>query len=351
MTTTLLTGPATELDEVIVPLSPPIEVFGGQAAALQVADQFHRGKQILGRFERSGLVGFKVATRGRWLRVKVALALDETSFPGWHLDGRAQAARLPQRLIQVRAQGRLRQCVLLKGGPGIKSGQAVFDLMPEEVPEDGLVCVELLDVAEGRDVSPEVREAVAGSVMEGGTAGLRIDSVAFEEVPEPKAGRQGEELDAARCELLSLVSSGGLANLNRRGVRTMRSGLFVVNPVPLGVFGSGGRLTVRLGSRADLSTGRPATARDRALMRRALRRAGGEARRLRHAAREAMCTAAPTVARIMSVQDGALPMPTRSTTGNALELDLPAPLTSPVLVQAACRQGAVPTLVSVAWTP
>ena len=262
-----------------MPLSPPIEVFGGQAAALQVADHFHRGKQILGRFERSGLVGFKVVTRGRWLRVKVALALDETSFPGWHLDVRGQAARLPQRLIQVRAQGRLRQCVLLKGGPGIKSGQAVFDLMPEEVPDDGLVCVELLDIAEGRGVSPEVRAALAESVMEGGTAGLRVDSVAFEEVPEPRAVQQGEELDAARCELLSLISSGGLANLNRRGGRTIRSGLFVVNPVPLGVFGSGGRLTVRLGSRADLSTGRPATARDRALMRRALRRVGGEARR------------------------------------------------------------------------
>lgn len=351
MTTTLLTGPATELDEVIVPLSPPIEVFGGQAAALQVADQFHRGKQILGRFERSGLVGFKVAARGRWLRVKVALALDETSFPGWHLDGRAQASRLPQRLIQVRAQGRLRQCVLLKGGPGIKSGQAVFDLLPEEVPDDGLVCVEILDITEGRGVSPEVREAVTGSVMAGGTAGLRIDSVAFEEVPEPKGAQQGEELDAARCELLSLISSGGLANLNRRGARPMRSGLFVVNPVPFGVFGSGGRLTIRLGSRVDLSIGRPVTARDRVLMRRVLRRVGGEARRLRHATREALCTAAPTVTQIMSVQDGVLHLPTRATAGNTLELDLPAPLTSPLLVQSTCRQGAIPALVSVAWTP
>ncbi len=349
MTTTFLTGPATELDEVIAPLAPPIEVFGGQGAALQVADHFHRGKQILGRFERSGLVGFKVATRGRRLRVKVSLALDETSFPGWHLDGRAQAARLPQRLIQVRAQGRLRQCVLLKGGPGVKSGQSVFDLLPEEVPEDGLVCVEILDITEGRGVSSDVREAVAGTVMEGGTAGLRIDSVAFEEVRE--TALRGEELDAARCELLSLISAGGLANLNRRGSRTVRSGLFVVNPVPAGVFGSGGRLTVRLGSRVDLSIGRPVTARDRALVRRVCRRAGGEARRLRHAAREALGTAAPGVARIMSIQDGALPMPTRSTTGNTLELDLPAPLTSPLLVLATCRQGAVPALVSVDWTP
>ncbi|WP_336212334.1 hypothetical protein [Nonomuraea sp. LPB2021202275-12-8] len=349
MTATFLTGPATELDEVIVPLSPPIEVFGGQAAALQVTDQFHRGKQILGRFERSGLIGFKVAAKGRRLRVKVSLAVDSISVPGWHLDSQVQAAQFLPRLIQVRAQGRLRQCVLLKGGSGIKSAQAAFDLLPEEVPDDGLVCVEALDIAEGGGISEEVREAVTGSVMQGGTAGLRIDSVAFSLPPEPKPARHGEDLDGARCELLSLISSGGLANLNRRGARTLRHGLFVVNPVPAGVFGSGGRLTIRLGSRADTSTGRPGP--DRALMRRAWRRAGGEARRLRHVAREAFCTAAPAVARVMSVQDGGLAMPTRSTVGNALELDLPAPVGSPVLVFVTPRQGAVPTLVSADWTP
>ncbi|WP_049564277.1 hypothetical protein [Nonomuraea sp. SBT364] len=354
MTTTSLPGAATSLDEEIVALSPPVEVFSGRAAALQVADQLHRGEQIVGRFERSGLAGFKVAARGRRLRVKVSLAVDAMSMPGWHLpDAQGRAATRP-RLIQVRSQGRLRQCVLLKGGSGIRSAQATFDLLPDEVPDDGLVCVEALDITEGPGVDAEVREAVAEAVMAGGTAGLRIDGVAFEEGSEEGredgGARGGETLDGARCEVLSLISSGGLANPNRRGPRTIRTGLFVVNPVPPGVFGSGGRLTIRLGSRAD-TTLRPATARDRALMRRAVRRAGGEARRLRHAAREVFCSAAPAVTRILSVQDGGLPMPTRTTAGNTLELDLPAPATSPVLVFVDPGECALPTLVSATWTP
>ncbi|MGW0478016.1 hypothetical protein [Nonomuraea sp. NPDC003214] len=350
MSTTTLAGAATTLDEEIVPLSPPVEVFSGRAAALQVTDQLHRGEQIVGRFERSGLAGFKVAARGRRLRVKVSLAVDATSMPGWHLpDAQGRAATRP-RLIQVRSQGRLRQCVLLKGGNGIRSAQAAFDLLPEEVPDDGLVCVEALDIAEGGGVDAGVRAAVADAIMECGTAGLRIDGVAFEEGRDDGEPGGGETLDGARCEILSLISSGGLANPNRRGPRTVRTGMFVVNPVPPGMFGSGGRLTIRLGSRAD-TTLRPATARDRALMRRAVRRAGGEARRLRHAAREVLCSAAPSVTGVMSVQDGALPMPTRTTTGNTLELDLPAPATSPVLVFVDPGECALPTLVSATWTP
>ncbi|MFD1931109.1 hypothetical protein ACFSKW_06410 [Nonomuraea mangrovi] len=352
--TTLLHGPATAFDEPVVALSPPAELFNGRAAALQVTDLFHRGDHIMGRFEGSGLVGFKVAAGGRRLRVKVVLSVDATSVPGWHLPegpGEVRAAHLPPRLLQVRAQGRLRQCVLLKGGKGTMSARVVFDLMPEEVPDDGLVCVEVLDIAEGRDVSREVRDAMAGTIMDGGAAGVRIDRVAFEECPDGAKTPLGEAMDGARCEVVSLVSSGGLAHLNRRGTRPLRTGLFVVNPVPPGVFGSGGRLTVRLGSRADTSANRPATARDRALMRRALLRVGGEAKRVRHAAREAMCSAAPYVEGVMSVQDGGLTRPVRSTDGNTLELDLPAPVASPLLVVVAPREGAVPTLVSASWIP
>jgi len=348
MSTTSLTGPATELDEAVVTLSPPVDFFSGQAAGLRVTDQFHRGKQILGRFERSGLLGFKVAPRGRRLRVRVTLAVDASSMPGWYLEGgpgRLQAAGLPPRLLQVRAQGRLRQCLLLKGGTGIKSAQAVFDLLPEEVPEDGLVCLEVLDIAEGRGVSAAAREAVAGSVMAAGTAGLRVDNVTFEESKEQTA--REETLDAARCELLSLISAGGLANLNRRGLRTARAGLFVVNPLPPGLFGSGGRLVIRLGSKADTAV----PAGSRTLARRVYRRAGGEARRLRHVAREVFCAAAPAVTGLVSVQDGALDGPSRASTGNTLELDLSAPVNSPMLVLLSPREGTVPTLLSVTWTP
>ncbi|MFE3455655.1 hypothetical protein ACFXJ8_42780 [Nonomuraea sp. NPDC059194] len=349
--TSLLNGPATAFDETVVPMSPPADVFSGGTAALQVADQFHRGVQIMGRFERSGLVGFKVAAKGRPLRVKVSLAVDAVSVPGWHLpepSGQVQAAHLPPRLVQVRAQGRLRQCVLLKGGKSIMSAQATFDLMPDEVPDDGLVCVEALDITEGSGVSRELREAVAGTVMGGGTAGLRIDSVAFAESHDGATYLRGQALDGARCEAHSLISCGGLANPNRRGTSSLRTGMFVVNPVPPGVFGAGGRLTIRLGSKIAAATGKPAKAR---MVRRAVLRAGGEARRLRHTAREVFRTAAPYVDRIISVRDGDLTTPARSTAGNILELDLAAPMISPVLVFVTAREGTVPTLVSATWHP
>ncbi|MGW5681612.1 hypothetical protein [Nonomuraea sp. NPDC003754] len=350
--TILLNGFATWLDEAVAELRPPVEVFDGQAAALTVTDQFHRGRRIVGRFERSGLMGFKVAAGGRRLRVTVTLALDAVSVPGWHLPGSSdlvKAHQLPPRLVQVRAQGQLRQCVLLKGGKGITSARAVFDLLPDEVPDDGLICVEALDITEGHGLSREAREAVAGRVMGGGAAGLRVDGVVIEEAPEGKAVPRSERADGAGCEALSLVSGGGLAHLHRRGSRSLRSGFFVVNPVPPGVAGSGGRLTFRLGSMAD-TAGRATTARDRAPARRVLRRAGVEARRLRHRTREALGTAAPSVDQIVSVRDGALAGPVRATTaGNILELELPAPA-APLLVFLSARQGAVPALLSANWT-
>lgn len=331
-------GTATGFDHVLAPREAPIEIFSGQDPALQVVDQLHRGVRIVGRFERSGLAGFKVATGGRRLRVTLSLAVDAGSVRGWHLeeDVTGTGKGLP-RLIQIRAQGRLRQCVLLKDGNGTRSGVAVFDLSPEEVPDDGLICIEVLDIMEGHDISGALREAVAGSVMDDGVAGVRVDGVTFEESPaEPDPGVTDETLDGARCEVSSLISSGGLANLNRRGTRSMPAGLFVVNPVPPSVFGSGGILTVRLGNRTETKTLRWGGY--RALARKAWRR--GEAPR----------ASVPAVWRVLSVQGDDLAAQTRATTGGVTELELPAPVASPILL-AAPESRVLPALVSVTWRP
>ncbi|MEV4088346.1 hypothetical protein AB0J43_49620, partial [Nonomuraea fuscirosea] len=246
-------GPATDLDQVVLPAIPPVHLSSGRLSALQVTDRLRRGSQILGRFETSGLAGFKVSAQGRALRVQVSLSTDERSVSGWH-EGRTEMSPRP-RLIQVLSQGRLRQCVLLRGRKA--HARVAFDLSPDEIPDDGLICVEALDITEGDGVRDEVRTAVAGRVAEDGVAGVRLDKVVFEE--PPAVDYDPDTLDGARCELYSLISAGGLANANRQGARVLRSGMFVVNPVLKDRFGSSGRITLRLGTKAEAVSMIPAT--------------------------------------------------------------------------------------------
>lgn len=324
-------GSATDLDQVILPAIPPAHVLSGRLAALQVTDRLHRGTQIVGRFETSGLAGFKIAAQGRSLRVRMSLSIDELSVSGWHTGRTDPPSSLP-RLVQIRSQGRLRQCVLLRGRRA--HAQVAFDLAAEEIPDDGLICVEALDITEGDGVCEEVRQAVAGRVIPDGVAGLRIDKIVFEE--PPAVDYDPDTLDGCRCELYSLISGGGLANLNRQGVRLLRSGMFVINPVLPGTFGSSGRITLRLATRAEPASVIPAS----------WRRMSGELRWLRHATRKALRVAAPSVERILSVRDGNTGRPKQQLHGNVTELEPPSPARSPLLVIIAPVSGAIPTLES-----
>ncbi|MEV0309100.1 hypothetical protein [Nonomuraea fuscirosea] len=323
-------GPATDLDQVVLPAIPPVHLSSGRLSALQVTDRLRRGSQILGRFETSGLAGFKVSAQGRALRVQVSLSTDERSVSGWH-EGRTEMSPRP-RLIQVLSQGRLRQCVLLRGRKA--HARVAFDLSPDEIPDDGLICVEALDITEGDGVRDEVRTAVAGRVAEDGVAGVRLDKVVFEE--PPAVDYDPDTLDGARCELYSLISAGGLANANRQGARVLRSGMFVVNPVLKDRFGSSGRITLRLGTKAEAVSMIPAT----------WRRVNSELRWLRHTTRWLLQSAAPSVERVISVRDGDLGEPAQRVRGNITELELSGPATSPLLVILGPCPDAIPTLES-----
>ncbi|WP_188189303.1 hypothetical protein [Nonomuraea sp. SYSU D8015] len=324
-------GSATELDQVILPAIPPAHVLSGQLAALQVTDRLHRGRQIVGRFETSGLAGFKIAAQGRPLRVQMTVSVDELSVSGWHTGTTGPPSSLP-RLVQIRSQGRLRQCVLLRGRRA--HAHVAFDLPAEEIPDDGLISVEALDIMEGDGVCDEVRRAVAGRVMPDGAAGLRIDKIIFEE--PPAVDYDPDTLDGCRCELYSLISAGGLANLNRQGVRLLRSGMFVVNPVLPDTFGSGERITLRLGTRAEPAAVIPAS----------WRRMASELRWIRHATKKAFRLAAPSVERILSVRDGNTGRPKQRVHGNITELEPPSPARSPLLVIMSPVPGVIPTLES-----
>ncbi|WP_433435679.1 hypothetical protein [Nonomuraea sp. CA-141351] len=326
-------GSATELDQLILPAIPPVHINNGQISALQVTDNFHRGTQILGRFETSGLAGFKVSAQGRSLRVLLSLSLDERSVIGWH-DGQAEATSLLPRLVQVRSQGQLRQCVLLKGKRA--HARVTFDLSPEEIPDDGLICVELLDITEGDGVSGELRQAVRGRVMPDGVAGVRLNKVVFEE--PPPVDFDPDTLDGLRCEQSSLISAGGLVNFNRQGARVLRTGMFVVNPVLKDTFGSSGRITFRLGTKAEPASVIPAT----------WRRVNSELRWMRHATRKLLGMAAPPVKRVFSIRDGNMGGPEERVDGNVTELMLPSAKNSPYLVIMGSCLGAMPTLESAA---
>jgi hypothetical protein len=323
------TEPRTELDPVILPAIPPVHVLSGRISALQVTERLHRGTQIVGRFESSGLAGFRVSAQGRPLRVQLALSMDERSVSGWHLGRTDPDVTLP-RFVQIRSQGRLRQCVLLRGRN--PHARVAFDLTPEEIPDDGLICVEALDVMEGDDICDEVRAVVSGRVQPDGVAGLRLDKIVFEEPPE--VDYDPDTLDGSRCELSSLISGGGLANLNRQGVRVLRSGMFVVNPVLRDTFGSSG-VTLRLGTRAEAASVIPAT----------WRRMNSELRWLRHATRKLLGAAAQKVERVYSVTDGDTGAFEQAVSGNVTELVLPSPA-SPLLVDFTPCQGVLPTLES-----
>ncbi|MGW0802277.1 hypothetical protein [Nonomuraea sp. NPDC002799] len=324
-------GSATDFDRVILPAIPPVHLLSGQVAALQVTDRLHRGTQIVGRFETSGLAGFKVSAQGRPLRVRLSLSADERSVSGWHTGRTEETAPLP-RFVQVRSQGLLRQCVLLRGRKA--HAQVAFDLSPEEIPDDGLICVELLDVTEGDGVCAEVRAAVSGRVLPDGVAGLRLDKIVFEE--PPAVDFDPDTLDGSRCELSSLISAGGLANLGRQGVRVMRSGMFVVNPVLKDTFGSGESVLLRLGTKAEPASVIPAT----------WRRVNSELRWLRQATKRLLRTAAPTVARVLDVSEGDVGTIQQRVRGNVTELALPSPARSPLLVIMVTDPGALPTLES-----
>lgn len=325
------TGARTELDRLVLPAIPPVHLLSGQVSSMQVTDRLHRGSQIVGRFESSGLAGFKVSAQGRQLRVQMTLSMDELSVSGWHTGATGPPSPLP-RLIQIRSQGRLRQCVLLKGRT--PHARVAFDLTPQEIPDDGLICVEALDIMEGEDVCDEVRRVVCGRVQPDGVAGLRLDKIVFEE--PPAEDYDPDTLDGSRCEASSLISGGGLANLGKQGVRVLRSGMFVVNPVLKDTFGSSGRITLRLGTRAEAASVIPAT----------WRRVNSELRWLRHATRKLLGTAAPTVEKVYSVRDGDVGDFEQTVMGNVTELVLPSPASSPLLVVVTAPQGGLPTLES-----
>ncbi|WP_449062876.1 hypothetical protein [Planomonospora algeriensis] len=267
MNTAIGTGFATVHESAVEPLIPPVVVESGRTPGFQVTDQVYRGTRYVGRFASSGLAGFKVLGNGTGVRVRVRLSIDNKAVKAWlkevegaegpegaegaeGIEGSARRARLP-RLLQIRSQGTLRQCVVLDSREARRRPYATveFDLAADEVPPDGLLCLEVADVEGWRRTPPSVREAAAGRVMPSSAVGVRIDRVEFCDIPAAHESPLPARVDGVSCEETSLISAGGVLRGAGPGPRRLSGGIVVVNPLPLGERSAAGRIGLRLGMR------------------------------------------------------------------------------------------------------
>lgn len=173
----------TLLDRPVPALDLPATVDSGGGAAVQVCDGFVRGTGIVGRFSACpGLVGVKIAAGGVPVRVTLGLCADPETAAWWqHRVPEPVGPRRPHdpRLLLVRAQGATRAAVQLARPAGAfalsATATVAFDLAADEVPEDGLLVLELADPPAGIGGLPHA------------AVGVRLDTVTVVPAPTPAA--------------------------------------------------------------------------------------------------------------------------------------------------------------------
>lgn len=321
---------ATDFDGALAAIPLPVIVGTGADEALQVTDQVHRTVKFVGRFVASGAIGLKVRVEDKPVRVHLRLSLDAKSALGWDLDDiePPPPCDLLPRFIQVRAQGRARQCLLLMRRPRrrVVCGRVAFDLLPDEVPDDGLIFVEAIDVLQDRSVPDNVRQALMGRVATEGVAGLRIDRVVIEHRPD--AAPALDVLDGSRAEASSLTSGGGIPRQGRARMQPLSSRMLMVNPVPADLGRSDGRLGLRLVAGPDPTA---------------------KGNRIQRVARRLRIPAQPRVIVAVNPLDGQGIDFTSRVVGKALQVEVPAGIPSLLLFED--RGAMVPLLTRAEWRP
>jgi hypothetical protein len=170
---------ATDFDEAQTTLDLPAVVTGGQEPGVCVVDQVVRGTGIVGRVTADfGAVAIRMKTDDRWVRVTVALSVDEVATRWW-ADRVKPPPGTPERprLVTVRCQGEIRGAAVLARRQGrlrAGSGSAVveFDL-PAAAPDgDGLLIVELAEPG-------SLPDWAAGRFSTSSAVGLRVDRISI----------------------------------------------------------------------------------------------------------------------------------------------------------------------------
>lgn len=270
----------TIFDEPVDGLAVSSVVSSGQDPALRMVDGFVRGIAVVGRFATTpALLAFKVASHGQPVRVRVWVRFDWTSVKWWaqRVVGGSVPGGRRARLLLVRSQGRLRHALVLsrqRHGTTEPVDRAciTFDLAADEVPDDGLVIVELL----APDV--ELPTPAATGLAHQPAVGLQVDHVEIA-VPDGEPA-PGTPIGWGACPHLGVATWGDLL-LDDTG--RDRAGVLVLNPDRIPGVTDGATATVSLTVRR---TPKPSL---RTLPKRALRKARHEVgRRLPEEVRAAL---------------------------------------------------------------
>lgn len=226
-------GMDTEFDRPAARLAVPGAVTSGRGPELRLDDGLTRGDGVVGRFEASpALVAVKLAPVRGDVTVTVRLAADEDTAAWWERRvPESVRPRLPHepRLLRVRSQGRTRGAVVLARRPWdfALRGRVrfAFRLTPDELPDDGILIVELADLT--RDLP----ESLAAALAPHAAVGVRVDAIDVTEADAAEPGKSSGTVDGGTAERLGLVATGGGSDV---GSVPVRGGFFAVLPAASG---------------------------------------------------------------------------------------------------------------------
>lgn len=217
-------GMTTTFDDVVTPLTLPVDLTGGAVPEAMVMDGIVRGQAIVGRTRSNDtMLGLKFDNGGRPVRVDLELSADEATEKWWRVrvpeEHREADLTLP-RLVSIRAGQKARLVgaalvtQLAEDSPGLTRVAVSFDLDADEINPEGLLMIEVLGVSLGRDDLLDVRPAL----------GLRYDAVRVTErgADEPRLPAQvsgGHTIKArTRHGWMSVVPGEGVTSVELEAV-------------------------------------------------------------------------------------------------------------------------------------
>jgi hypothetical protein len=317
-----------------------------------VADHIARGKRTIGRLTApASIVALKIKNSDGPVRITMQIRLDWMATRWWveRSDQKAPPHELP-RLVVIRSQGRVRDAIVLARshtwlGSSDARGIVTFELDAADVPEDGLLIIEVADAAR------TLPDWATGSLTAAAPVGLQVDWI---EVAPAPAGGSPTRLTGAACQTLGVASAGGFVRGAGAAQGPARTGYLVV-----GVRRAGGELRLRLRTARTFARVGPVLPLQGKWGRSLAGRAVAKGRRMAYALIETPLAKLgvgqlrgwPVRARGLSVRavslgDGA-PQTVRAVPGRfgRLELVLDAPVDAPILVAVDARAGSPGSIV------
>lgn len=177
MTTRLTSNPGstTWFDDIFEAAEVPTRLTGGASPEVVVMDGFVRGTGIVGRSNATaGLIGVKVDSGGRDLRVRLEISVDDATVKWWRKrTPKEEHERSPYqgRLFHVSSQGEDKGALYLArrplDGAGPTRAHLEFTLRGDQVDPEGLVMIGV----DGIEVP------ACSSLLPNPVLGIRVDAI------------------------------------------------------------------------------------------------------------------------------------------------------------------------------